>query len=192
MTAANIVTLIRLALIPFILWLSYARSLSGIITAAALFALAGASDWLDGFLARRLSAVSSFGKLLDPLVDKMLILGALFVFTRLGLIPDWIFLLNLARELVVTGARHHLSTPGHAVGANWMGKTKFCLQIVVVSLAYLHLIFQAAGRPLPAGEHLVLGSAVLMTAISCLFLACFIRTHAAELFAGLATPSHEA
>jgi CDP-diacylglycerol--glycerol-3-phosphate 3-phosphatidyltransferase len=187
-TIPNIVTLARLGLIPFILWFTPARSPRALWTAALLFVLAAASDWFDGFLARRLKQFSRFGTILDPVVDKMLVLSILFLFTHITdtagapLIPRAVFLLLLLREFLVSAIRHGLTTRRKLVGANWMGKTKFCLQIVTIALGYTYLLSRAHGTPLPGTRAAVYWAAVTVTAVAYIFLARFIAWHAPELF----------
>lgn len=161
----NVITLLRLGCVPVIVWLTYRRDPAGLAVGAGLFALAVASDWLDGFLARRLRMRSAFGTLMDPLVDKVLILSLLFVFADRGLIPLWLVLLNMLRELAVTSVRSRASSRAGAVGANRMGKTKFCLQAGFIGLAYVHLMLESAGRPMPGGKPLLFWGLLAVTAV---------------------------
>ncbi|NLW49311.1 MAG: CDP-diacylglycerol--glycerol-3-phosphate 3-phosphatidyltransferase [Candidatus Brocadiaceae bacterium] len=169
----NAITLARLALVPAIVALTYAHRPLPLAAAALLFAVATASDWLDGYLARRLHAQSTFGTVLDPLVDKILVLCVLFVLADRGLVPLWLALLNMARELAVTAVRQARSTPARPLGANWMGKTKFCLQTGFVGLAYAHLLLQSTGRALPGGKALLFWCLAGTTALSYGFLVRF-------------------
>ena len=172
-----------------IAWLTYSRSAAGLAAAASLFALAVASDWLDGYLARRLAMRTAFGTLMDPLVDKVLILSLLFVFADRGLIPLWLVLLNMLRELAVTAVRSRASSRPGAVGANPMGKAKFCLQAGFIGLAYVHLMLESAGRPMPRGKPLLFWCLLAVTAVSFAFLARFIHRHWAHLAGGPAAGS---
>ena len=177
LTVSNVITLLRLALLPFILYLTYSQQTGAVLLAWTLFSVAAVSDWLDGYVARRWSCISRMGTLLDPVVDKVVVLSVLFVLADLGLLPLWLVLLNMAREFLVTTARHAYSTPTHAVGANWMGKTKFVLQTAVIQFAYALLALESAGRGLPWGRGLLFGLALAMTLISCGFLINFVRRH---------------
>jgi len=179
-TVPNLVTLSRLALVPLIVWLSYGTEAASLWLAAGLFTLAAATDWLDGYLARRLSAPSRLGTLIDPLVDKTLVLSVFFVFADRGLLPLWLALLLMFRELAVSALRHGLSAGGPVVGANWMGKTKFCIQVVVAELGYASLLLGAAG--LETHRPALFRAALLMTALSYGFLVNFVRWHRKELF----------
>ncbi len=177
LTLPNVITCLRLALLPVILYLTYSPAPAGVIAACTLFNLAAASDWLDGYLARRNGAVSRLGTLLDPVVDKIVVLSALLVLADLRLLPLWIVLLNLAREFLVTAARHACTTPTHVEGANWMGKSKFVLQVGVIELGYLVLILRALAHAAPWGPAALFWSALAMTALSWSFLVNFLRRH---------------
>jgi len=178
----NVITCLRLAVVPAAVWFSFGRDARTLGLAAGLFTLAAFSDWLDGYLARRMGSISRLGTLLDPLVDKCLVLGVLFAMAARGLFPLWLVLLNVVRELLVTFGRHRLSTPGAPLGANWMGKAKFCLQVAVVELCYLQLVLESLGAALAAGRAFVFWSAVAMTAVSYAFLARFFWLHRSRLF----------
>lgn len=177
LTVPNLITLLRLALLPVLLYLTCLPTIGGVAAAWVLFNVAAASDWLDGYLARRSGAVSRLGVLLDPVVDKIVILSVLFVLVRLGLLPLWIVLLNMAREFLVTAARHAGTTPTHVVGANWMGKTKFVLQVAVIEFAYALLALRSAGGPVAWGPEALFWAALAMTALSWGFLVNFVRWH---------------
>lgn len=102
--------------------------------AAILFLVAAATDWLDGYLARRLDQVTELGKFLDPLVDKLLVLAPLLMLVELGAVPAWGVFLLLARELAVAGWRVNQSAVS---GANFWGKLKTVVQIVAVAALIL-------------------------------------------------------
>jgi CDP-diacylglycerol--glycerol-3-phosphate 3-phosphatidyltransferase len=177
LTLPNAITVLRLALLPAFLWLTYSHQAGIVIVAWALFNGAAASDWVDGYLARRCGAVSALGTLLDPVVDKIVVLSALLVFVDLGLLPLWLVLLNLAREFLVTSARQIHSTPEHVVGANWMGKVKFAAQVAVIEAGYLLLVLRSAGHPVPWAQGALFWAALGMTLVSWFFLVNFLRWH---------------
>ena len=177
----NAITLARLACVPVIVWLSYGASTGRTLVAASLFALAVASDWLDGYLARRLGLRSALGTLIDPLVDKVMILSLLFVFADRGLVPMWLVLLNMAREFAVTAVRHTVSSRGSVVRANWMGKAKFCLQAGFLGLSYAYLIQASRGATVPGGTDLLFWALLAITVVSYAFLARFVLWHRALL-----------
>ncbi len=186
-TLPNVITFLRLAVLPVFLCLTYSATPAGVIAAAVLFNLAAASDWLDGYLARRNGAVSRLGTLLDPVVDKIVVLSALLVLVDLRLLPLWLPLLNLAREFLVTAARHARTTPTRVEGANWMGKTKFALQVGVIELGYVVLGLRALGHAAAWGPAALFWSTLAMTTLSWSFLLNFLRRHG--LTAATETPA---
>ena len=102
----------------------------------AIFLVAAATDWLDGYLARKLNQITDLGKFLDPLVDKLLVLGPLLALIQLGLLPAWGVFLILARELAIAGWRVNPNLSGGTAikGANIWGKLKTVIQIVAIAL----------------------------------------------------------
>jgi CDP-diacylglycerol--glycerol-3-phosphate 3-phosphatidyltransferase len=108
--------------------------------AGGLFLLAAGTDWVDGYLARRLNQVTDLGKFLDPLVDKLLVLAPLLALVGMGRVPAWGVFLVLARELTIAGWRVNPAFQSQAVpGANRWGKAKTVVQIVAVTLLLLPL-----------------------------------------------------
>ncbi|MEN9219074.1 MAG: CDP-diacylglycerol--glycerol-3-phosphate 3-phosphatidyltransferase [Gloeomargarita sp. DG_2_bins_126] len=129
MTWASWLTLSRLLVIPGI-FITLAQAQRG--WAVGLFLVGALTDWLDGYVARRLNQVSDLGKWLDPLVDKLLILAPLLALVELGEIPGWLVFLLLMRELAITAWRAQLP---QMAGANRWGKVKTVAQVgAVVSL----------------------------------------------------------
>jgi CDP-diacylglycerol--glycerol-3-phosphate 3-phosphatidyltransferase len=110
-----------------VIWLATCEGATMIAAALVVCFIASLTDLLDGYLARRLGAITPFGTLMDPVVDKMLALGLLFVFCLQGFLPLWLVIVNLFRELLVSGVRQVEASHGHVVGANWSGKAKFAL-----------------------------------------------------------------
>lgn len=121
----------RLVAIPVVFGLLANPSVNHRWWAMAVFLLAACTDWLDGYLARRLNQVTDLGKFLDPLVDKLLVLAPLLMLVQLGSVPAWGVFLILARELTIAGWRVSQST---IVGANLWGKVKTVVQIGAISL----------------------------------------------------------
>lgn len=117
---------------------------------AALFAfvIAAITDFLDGYLARRDNLITNFGKLMDPLADKVLMCAGFVLLTRLELIPAWIVVAILTREFLVTGLRLLASAEGVVLAAENLGKYKTTIQIVTV---IYFLFFLAAREPLFGG-----------------------------------------
>jgi len=128
------ITLLRLAGIPFVLLGLSLRSPLGERLALWAFLLAAATDWLDGHLARRYGLVTDVGKVLDPLVDKLLVVAALLGLLELGRIPAWGVFLLVGRELAIAGWRANQS---QIRGANLWGKAKTVTQILAIALLIL-------------------------------------------------------
>lgn len=100
--------------------------------ATVIFAVAALTDWLDGYLARRLNLVTDLGKLLDPLVDKVLVTGALVALVARDVVPAWSVTIVLFREFAVTGMRAAEARRGVTIAAGWPGKIKAFLQMVAL------------------------------------------------------------
>ncbi len=106
---------------------SHAKSI-----ALSLFVIASITDFLDGYIARKHDLVTNFGKLMDPLADKVLMCAALVLLSSLGRIPAWIVVVILTREFLVTGLRLLASAEGHVLAAEKLGKHKTTWQIITV------------------------------------------------------------
>ncbi|PRY79103.1 CDP-diacylglycerol--glycerol-3-phosphate 3-phosphatidyltransferase [Alkalibacterium olivapovliticus] len=145
MNLPNKITLFRIFLIPlFILlvlvpldWGTFSALGTTVdiqlLVATAVFAVASFTDWLDGYLARKMNIVSNFGKFADPLADKMLVMSALILLVELGLAPSWVVAIIVSRELAVTGLRLILVEQGGTVmAAAWPGKIKTNTQMFAI------------------------------------------------------------
>jgi CDP-diacylglycerol--glycerol-3-phosphate 3-phosphatidyltransferase len=106
--------------------------------AALVFALASISDLLDGFLARRQQLVTTFGKFLDPLADKLIVSSALIMLVPLGRAPAWMVVVIVGRELAITGLRSMAVSEGKVISADELGKKKMVFQIVAILGLLLH------------------------------------------------------
>lgn len=134
----NILTLMRIAAIPLLAALLMSPSRSAGFWAAALFAVASITDWLDGFLARRMGIVTIFGKFLDPIADKLIVMAALIMILPFNRVPAWMVLVILGREIVITGLRGIASSEGIVIQASDLGKYKTIFQIVAILGLVLH------------------------------------------------------
>ena len=130
----NRLTVLRVLLVPVICVLI---GLNQYVWAAAFFALGGFTDFLDGYLARKHGLVTVFGKFLDPVADKLLVLTAMIMLTEKGLLPGWAVVIVAARELAVDGLRLVASGSGRVVAAKMPGKIKTTLQLLCVLSALL-------------------------------------------------------
>jgi len=135
----NLLTLGRVAAIPFFIWLLDSPTPVRGFWACLVFTAAAVTDILDGYLARKLGVVSVLGKFLDPLADKLIVMAALVWLVSLGRVPAWVVVLLLARELSVTGLRSVAASEGVVIGAGHEGKTKTALQMIgIVALVLGH------------------------------------------------------
>ncbi|MBE9212762.1 CDP-diacylglycerol--glycerol-3-phosphate 3-phosphatidyltransferase [Plectonema cf. radiosum LEGE 06105] len=131
MTLPNWITFSRLLGIPFIIYGLHNPTPQTRWVCLTIFIIAAATDWLDGYLARKLNQISDLGKFLDPLVDKLLVLAPMLSLIELGQIPAWGVFLILGRELAIAGWR--VSQPKIS-GANIWGKLKTVTQIIAIAL----------------------------------------------------------
>ncbi len=153
MNLPNQLTLLRILLIPVCLLL-WALELP--VWAAAVFALAAATDFFDGYIARKQHIVTVFGKFADPVADKILVLTAMIFLAAGGRIPAWAVCVVAARELMVDGLRLVAVGKGNVIAAGWLGKIKTNLQYFCVLSAML----------LPLGHWLTLTLSVLMAVMT--------------------------
>ena len=127
MTTASKITLLRVALIPvylLLMYLSDGQAGPMMLAALALFIIASATDFVDGYIARHYDQVSDFGKFLDPLADKLLTLAAMCMFCQWGTFPAWALVLVLTREFAVSGLRMVAGPKGKVIAAGKSGKFK--------------------------------------------------------------------
>ena len=153
MNIPNRLTILRILLIPVCLLL-WALGLH--VWAAAVFALAALTDFLDGYIARKQHIVTVFGKFADPVADKILVLTAMIFLAADGRIPAWAVCVVAARELMVDGLRLVAVGRGNVIAAGWLGKIKTNLQFFCVLSAML----------LPRGHWLTLTLDVLMAVMT--------------------------
>lgn len=144
-TAANIVTTIRMLLVPVFVvllltpwpeWVpfwSQANDLKPWV-AAIFFTIIAATDGVDGYLARSRNEVTTLGKFLDPLADKILVCAALLCLIDLGALPSWIAMIIIAREFIISGLRMVASAEGVVIAASWYGKWKTFITIIAIIL----------------------------------------------------------
>lgn len=150
MNLPNKITLSRIFLIPlFIIILSVPFSwgewhMNGEayplthLVAAIIFIIASATDWLDGYYARKYNLITNMGKFLDPLADKLLVSAAFILLVELDMIAAWIVILIVSREFAVTGLRLVAAGEGIVLAASSMGKLKTAAQLSAISLLLLH------------------------------------------------------
>ena len=146
-TTANKITMTRVALIPVFLVLCY---LDHRIAATIVFIIASLSDLLDGYIARHYNQVSNFGKFMDPLADKILVLSAMCFLVEKGQMPGWVVAVVLFREFAVSGLRLVAAERQRVIAAAWSGKIKttctmvgLCFVLVFTQFEWLNIFVSA-------------------------------------------------
>ncbi len=134
----NLLTGARILAIPVVVLLLCFEGQAANFLAAFCFLAAGATDFLDGFFARRRHLVSRFGKFMDPLADKLLVSAALIMLIPLGRVPAWMAFVIIGRELAVTGLRGLAAVEGVMLAPDRWGKTKTLLQMAALTALILH------------------------------------------------------
>ena len=155
----NVLTLLRILAVPVLVVALLDETPDGDVIAAAVFALAALTDGLDGYIARRREEVTTFGKLMDPLADKLLVIAALISLVSLNRLDAWIAMVIIAREIAVTGLRSLAAEQGVVIAASWLGKLKTLLQVAAI-------ICLIAFDPSPVWVDVLLYVAVAVTVIS--------------------------
>jgi CDP-diacylglycerol--glycerol-3-phosphate 3-phosphatidyltransferase len=138
LNAPNLLTLARITLIPLFLYLLYYENRRNSFLAAAIYSVAALTDWVDGWLARVSDKVTTLGKFLDPLADKVIVLSALVMLVRLGRVPVWAVVIIIAREFLISGLRTIAVSEGLVISASQGGKWKTSLQLTGIICLMLH------------------------------------------------------
>jgi CDP-diacylglycerol--glycerol-3-phosphate 3-phosphatidyltransferase len=128
----NVLTVLRILLVPVLVAALLSATASGDLLAAVVFVVASLTDALDGWIARRRKSESTFGKLMDPLADKLLVVAALVSLVSLDRLSAWVAMVIIAREFAVTGLRQLAMEEGHVIPASMWGKVKTVTQIAMV------------------------------------------------------------
>ncbi len=175
MNLPNKITMARMLLIPVmiiipffniqgelpILGVTYAN-----LIVLTIFLIASFTDFLDGYLARKNNLVTTFGKFLDPIADKLLVLAALIMLVEMGQIPAWIPIIIAAREFIVSGIRMIAAGEGNVIAASWLGKIKTVSQMIAISLAFVDVnVFMTFVKGGLIGFELLLNIAMSITMI---------------------------
>ncbi len=137
MNLPNMLTIGRIILVPVFMIAILCQIPGGMYWAAGIFIIASFTDFLDGYLARKNNQVTNFGKIMDPLADKLLVAAALICLVQLGDVPAWIAILILGREFAVTGLRSVAAAEGIVVAASKLGKFKTVTQMIALVLLIL-------------------------------------------------------
>ncbi len=137
MNLPNLLSLIRILMVPILVVVLMTKVTNHEVIGVVVFWIASITDWLDGYLARRWKQVTTLGKLLDPLADKLLVSGALISLVELNLAPAWMTFIILAREFAITGLRGIASEEGLTIPAGTVGKWKMGFQVAAISCLIL-------------------------------------------------------
>jgi CDP-diacylglycerol--glycerol-3-phosphate 3-phosphatidyltransferase len=158
-TVPNLLTVFRILLVPVLAAVLLSETSIGDALAAAVFVLASLTDFLDGWVARRSQRESNFGRLMDPLADKLLVTAALVSLVSLHRLEAWVAMVIIARELAVTGLRQLAIEQGHVIPASQWGKAKTVFQVAMVLVLII-----VEDRPL--GVDLLVYATVAVTVLS--------------------------
>ena len=147
MNTANKLTMLRVLMIPAFLLVLYLDPPAANYIALAIFVVASLTDWLDGYIARHCNQTTDFGKFMDPLADKCLVVAAMVWFVEIGQMPGWALLVVLVREFAVSGIRMQAANLGRVIAAGWSGKVKtastmvcICAMLLLPGIAILNTV----------------------------------------------------
>lgn len=156
MNTANKLTMLRVIMIPVFLLALYLDFPFNNIIALVIFILASVTDFIDGYIARNFDQVTDFGKFMDPLADKLLVISAMLWFVKVGQMEAWIVLVVLAREFAVSGLRMVAAPKGLVIAAAWSGKIKTAATMVCICIMLL---------PIPAILNIICVAVILVTTV---------------------------
>jgi CDP-diacylglycerol--glycerol-3-phosphate 3-phosphatidyltransferase len=157
----NLLTLFRIAAVPIIIILMLFPNRFCVFVAALVFSAAAITDYLDGFYARRRNMVTTLGKVMDPVADKLLVSSAFIMLAALNWVPAWIVCIIIGRELAVTGLRNIIAGKGEDLSASNLGKFKTGFQIAAIIPLMIH--FPLFGLNVQAIGNLFLWGALVFT-----------------------------
>lgn len=138
-TPPNRLTLLRMAAVPAVVYFLTWKTLQGDVIACVLFSLAAITDWFDGYLARAYQSVTIFGKLMDPLADKFLVVSTLIMLQELDRIHPFLVMVLICREMGITSLRALASAEGVIIAAGSGGKWKAALQMIAIPFLIVHV-----------------------------------------------------
>jgi len=147
MNIANKLTILRVLLVPIFVTVLMTNVLSepfAQYVALIIFIVAAATDFLDGHIARSRNLVTTFGKFMDPLADKLLVTSALICFVELDMIPAWIVIIIVSRDFIISGVRLVAASAGKVIAASWWGKIKTVVQMLMIIILLMNLNFSFA------------------------------------------------
>lgn len=140
MNLANKLTMLRIFLVPiFLIFIAVKGIPYGTIVATLIFIIASLTDQLDGYIARSRNQITTFGKFMDPLADKLLVTAALISLVELQIVPGIAAIIIIAREFAVSGLRTIAASEGTVISASWWGKLKTIIQIIAILLLLIQV-----------------------------------------------------
>lgn len=156
MNTANKLTMLRVIMIPVFLLALYIDFPFNNIVALIIFILASVTDFIDGYIARNFDQITDFGKFMDPLADKLLVISAMLWFVKVGQMEAWVVLVVLAREFAVSGLRMVAAPKGLVIAAAWSGKIKTAATMVCICIMLV---------PIPAILNTLCVAVILITTV---------------------------
>lgn len=161
MNIANQLTILRIILVPVFMYFLLAGNMN---LAAAIFIIASLTDFLDGYLARKMNLITNLGKFMDPLADKVLVMAAFICLVEIGSVSSWAVVIILGREFIVSIFRAVAAAEGIVIAASWWGKLKTNSQMLAIVL----LLFNNTPLEVMNGQlaQIILWIAVALTVIS--------------------------
>lgn len=172
MNLPNSISLIRILLVPIIIVLMLVNSNSSIVindyhlattwlVAGILFIISSLTDFLDGFLARKLNKVTTFGKFFDAIADKFLVNSVLIVMSYVQIIPIWVTLILICRDILIDALRQILAAKQVILAANWAGKIKTFVLMVGISILFF-VSYQNFNNEFPSGKYSTINQLLLI------------------------------
>lgn len=148
MNISNKLTISRIILTFVFMYFLFAKWSGARYLAFITFLIASLTDYFDGYFARKEGTITEFGKLMDPIADKILVLAAFLAFVELELIPAWTVVIIVSREVTITGLRIAALTKGKVIEAEEAGKHKTVSQMIAIFMILIFLILKEAGKSL--------------------------------------------
>nr|CRH04996.1 CDP-diacylglycerol--glycerol-3-phosphate 3-phosphatidyltransferase [Candidatus Magnetococcus massalia] len=161
MNLPNWLTLSRIVVIPFFILAAYLPGKAGYLVPTLLFLIAAATDWADGYLARARGQLTAFGRFLDPVADKLLVVSALVILLAQDRVHLAVVLVLISREIIIMALREFMAGKGGGVPVSWVGKWKTALQMGGITFLLLHDALMDI--PLQASGQILLYSSALLS-----------------------------
>lgn len=168
MNLPNKLTLLRVCMIPLFVIFALIETTAAQALAVIVFLLASFTDFLDGYIARSCNLVTDFGKFMDPIADKLLVMSALVVLVSQGRMPAWVCIVMLAREFIISGFRLVAAGKGTVIAAGMTGKAKTVTQMVAIVMLFLFSSVHGGGHGFFYGlSCIVLYASAILSIVSC-------------------------